>query len=178
MLPDPDPPPRRLLSLLPAPDRTGVLPAVKGRPAAVRPGVPPAGNGTAKAVELTSFASAEGGAEETSSSALKFFLDLGATADAAPPLSPPRISSLGTKARRYTECPKITFYIHFREQESFVNVTYNFDFFAPNLSSYLNTKSRQASIKLYGTYLFSICSMKFCKLKHSAQVGIDFLPGL
>jgi hypothetical protein len=60
MLPDPEPPPRRLLSLLPAPDRTGVLPAVKatdGRPAAVCPGVLPAGSGTAKAVELTSFAS-------------------------------------------------------------------------------------------------------------------------
>jgi hypothetical protein len=120
MLPDPDPPPRRLLSLLPAPVRTGVLPAVKGRPAAVWPGVLPAvgrpavcpgvlpavgrpavcpgvlpaGSGTAKAVELTSFASAEGGAEETSSSALKFFLDLGTGAAAdAPPRSTPLISS-------------------------------------------------------------------------------------
>jgi hypothetical protein len=94
MLPDPDPPPRRLLSLLPASVRTGVLlPAAKGRPAAVCPGVLPAGRGTAKAVELTSFASAEGGAEETSSSALKFFLDLGAGAAAAPPRSTPRISS-------------------------------------------------------------------------------------
>jgi hypothetical protein len=97
MLPDPDPPPRRLLSLLPAPDRTGVLPAVKGRPAAVCPGVLPAGSGTAKAVELTSFASAEGG-----NSALKFFLDLGAGAAAVPPRSTPRISSLGTRTRRYT----------------------------------------------------------------------------
>jgi hypothetical protein len=108
ILPDPDPPPRRLLSLLPAPVRTGVLPAAKGtdgRPAAVCPGVLLAGRGTAKAVELTSFASAEGGAEETSSSALKFFLDLGAGAAVAPPRSLPRISSFGTRARRYTESP-------------------------------------------------------------------------